>query len=573
MSDELQQRIYPEDERLRAIENNPDRRMTRDEWEREESAARQAAHKRHESVAHDREVQQEYDKKRKQRHKPWGKILLWIAVAVVVLLLIFLVGYLPRHSRNKKIAAEAADREREHPQVEVIRVAETHAPGELTVPGTTSALTEAYLYARANGYIRKRYVDIGDHVVKGQLMAILDAPDLDQQVDQARQQLRQAEAQVGQQKAQLDLTRVTWERWRTLVAKGVFSRQDGDQRETDYRAQQAIVASAERNVESYRANLLRAIALQSYERITAPFTGIVTQRNADVGALVGSSGSAMSAPNPTPQTPAGGTTAPASANTNGTSGMANTTSMASQGTSQGGPIFAVAQIDTLRILVAVPEGYATSVHPGMAAKVFLQERPNVPFDGTVARLANSLDQNTRTMLTEVDVDNRNHTLYPGMYAVVEFQQLRGTAPLTVPGDAVIVRNDQTSVATVVDGNKVQLRPVQIGRDYGPSVEIVSGLRPGDTVITSVTDGVQQGATVEPRLNKIAGEQATGNVPQPQTAKEPDAGPNQYGDQSIVNQTSEGTNNQGKKGQANGTAHQGQNAKGSGPQLKQKGSGN
>ena len=239
------------------------------------------------------------------------------------------------------------------------------------------------------------------------------------------------------------------------------------------------------------------------------------------------------------------------------------------GTSQGGPIFAVAQIDTLRILVAVPEGYATSVHPGMAAKVFLQERPNVPFDGTVARLANSLDQNTRTMLTEVDVDNRNHTLYPGMYAVVEFQQLRGTAPLTVPGDAVIVRNDQTSVATVVDGNKVQLRPVQIGRDYGPSVEIVSGLRPGDTVITSVTDGVQQGATVEPRLNKIAGEQATGNVPQPQTAKEPDAGPNQYGDQSIVNQTSEGTNNQGKKGQANGTAHQGQNAKGSGTAVEAK----
>lgn len=573
MSDDLQQRTYPEDERLRAIENDPDRRMTRDEWEREESAARQAAHKRHESVAHDRQVQQDFDKKKKQKHRPWGKIFLWIGAAVVVLLLVFLLGYLPRHSRNKKIEAEAADREREHPQVDVIRVTQTHAPGELTVPGTTSALTEAYLYARANGYIRKRYVDIGDHVVKGQLMAILDAPDLDQQVDQAREQLRQAEAQVGQQKAQLDLTRVTWERWRTLVTKGVFSRQDGDQRETDYRAQQAIVASAERNVESYRANLRRAIALQSYERITAPFTGVVTQRNADVGALVGASGSAMSAPNPTPQTPAGGTTAPASANTNGTSGMANTTSMSSQGTSQGGPIFAVAQIDTLRILVAVPEGYTTSVHPGMAAKVFLQERPNVPFNGSVARLANSLDQNTRTMLTEVDVDNRAHTLYPGMYAVVSFQQLRGESPLTVPGDAVIVRNDQTSVATIVNGNKVQLRPVQIGRDYGPSVEIVSGLHPGDTVVTTVTDGVRQGATVQPRENKLAGEQATGNTPQPQTTKEPDDGPNQYGDQSIVNQSSEGTNNQGKKGQSNGTAHQGQNAKGSGPQPKQKGSGN
>ena len=337
MSDDLQQRIYPEDERLRAIEEHPDRRMTRDEWEREESAARQAAHKRHESVAHDRQVQEEFDKKKKKQHKPWGKIFLWIGIALVVLLLIFLLGYLPRHARNKQNAADAEQREREQPEVDVIQVKASTAPGELTVPGTTSALTEAYLYARANGYIRKRYVDIGDHVSKGQLLAILDAPDLDQQVDQAREQLRQAEAQVGQQIAQLDLTRVTWERWRTLVAKGVFSRQDGDQRETDYRAQQAIVASAQRNVESYRANLRRAIALQSYERITSPFDGVVTQRNADVGALVGSSGSAMAAPNPTPQTPAGGSSAPASANTNGTSGMANQSSMASQGTSQGRP--------------------------------------------------------------------------------------------------------------------------------------------------------------------------------------------------------------------------------------------
>ena len=190
MSDDLQQRIYPEDERLHAIEENPDRQMTRAEWEREESAARQAAHKRHESVAHDRQVQQDFDKKRTQQHKPWGKIFLWIGASVLVLLLIFLIGYLPRHERNKKTAAEAEQREREQPEVDVVQVRATTAPGELTVPGTTSALTEAYLYARANGYIRKRYVDIGDHVVKGQLMAILDAPDLDQQVDQAREQLR-----------------------------------------------------------------------------------------------------------------------------------------------------------------------------------------------------------------------------------------------------------------------------------------------------------------------------------------------------------------------------------------------
>ncbi len=169
-------------------------------------------------------------------------------------------------------------------------------PGELTVPGTTAPLTEAYLYARANGYLSKRYVDIGDHVKKGQLLALIDAPDLDEQVDQARQQLHQAEAQLVQQQAQLALAKVTWERWRVLVIKGVFSRQDGDQREANYNAQVAVVASEERNVESYRANLRRVVALQSYERITAPFDGVITQRNADVGALVGSSGAASAAP-------------------------------------------------------------------------------------------------------------------------------------------------------------------------------------------------------------------------------------------------------------------------------------
>lgn len=570
MSDDLQQRIYPEDERLRAIEQEPDRRMTRDEWEREDSLARQAAHKKHEQVAHDRQVQQEFDKK-KQKHRPWGKIFLWVGVGLLVLLLIFMVGYLPHRSEQKKAEAAAQQREQEQPTVDVIQVHPTAAPGELTVPGTTSAFTEAYLFARANGYIKKRYVDIGDHVRKGQLMALLDAPDLDQQVDQAREQVRQAEAQEAQQQAQLDLTRVTWERWRTLVAKGVFSRQDGDTQETNYRTQLAVVASSQRNVESYRANLRRAVALQSYERVTAPFDGVVTQRNADVGALVGSAGSAMSTPNPTAQSATGGSTSPASANTNGSSGMSSTTASPSTGGAQGGPIFAVAQIDTLRILVSVPEGYATSVKRGMSAKVFVQERRGKPVNGVVTRSASSLDPNTRTMLAEVDIDNRDRSLYPGMYSVVTFEQVRGQAPLTVPGDAVIVRDDKTTVATVRN-NKVHLVPVQIGRDYGPSVEIIGGLQDGDTVVTTVTDGVREGAAVHAQRNKIAGEEATGRETGSggsQQNRNPDSGPNQYGDQSIVNEKSEETNNQGKKGGGTGTASQGQNTKSSGPAQKQK----
>ena len=571
MSDDLQQRIYLEDERLRAIAEDPDRRMTRAEWERDEAQARQAARKRHEQVRHDRDVQQAFDKRRKQNHRSWKPILIWGLVGVGILLLIFLIGYLPRHHRSQRIEAEAQQREREQPKVDVVKVRRTAAPGELTVPGTTAPLTEAYLYARASGYLKRRFVDIGDHVHKGQLLALIDAPDLDQQVDQAREQLRQAEAQEAQQQAQLDLSRVTWERWRTLVAKGVFSRQDGDQRETDYRTQLANVASAQRNVESYRANLRRVIALQGYERVTAPFDGVVTQRNADVGALLGSSGAAMSASNPTSTSTNGGSTGPASANTNGVSGVSSASSSPTTGGAQGGAIFVVAQISTLRILVSVPESYATSIRPGMNASVFLQERMGAPVRGTVARSANSLDQNTRTMLTEIDVDNRNGSLYPGMYTVVTFQQVRGEAPLAVPGDAVVVRNDRTSLAVLDSTNHVHMVPVTIGRDYGPSVEIVSGLREGDSVVTSVSDGVREGAVVRPQLAQQSEAEATGNGAQSPARREPDSGPNQYGDQSIVNSTPEGTNNKGNRGQNNGTGKQRQDVQQHGPQQKSGGS--
>ena len=548
--DDFEQRTYPEDEKLRQLQQDPDRRMTRAEWEGEEAQARQAARKKHEQVRHDREVQQEYDRRHHQKHRPWGKILLWAGLGIVVLLVIFLLGYLPHHARMKKAQELARQREQEEPAVEVIKVLRSKAPGLLTVPGTTSALTEAYLYARASGYLSKRYVDIGDHVKKGQLMAVIDAPDLDQQVDQGRQQLQQAEAQLTQQQAQLDLNRVTWERWRTLVAKGVFSRQDGDQREADFNTQAAVVASAKRNVDSYRANLARLIALQGYERVTAPFTGIVTQRNADVGALVGASGAAASEPMSSSQTPTGGSAGVASSNNSGTTGTSSQAGSPATGQAQGGAIFGVAQIDKLRILISVPEGYAPELHKGMPARVYVQERAGKPILGTVTRVAGSIDQNTRTMLAEVDIDNPDGALFPGMYAVVSFVQVRGVGPLTIPGDAVVVRQDRNTVAVVRNG-KVQMVPIDIGRDYGPSVEVLSGLHEGDMVVATVTDTVQPGVKVRAQESKQMAEQiGQGNGAQSEQA--PDSGPDQYGDQSIVNKPSEsstgkGGGKQGKQG--------------------------
>jgi multidrug efflux pump subunit AcrA (membrane-fusion protein) len=543
MSDDPE-KTYPEDERLREIRESPDRRMTRAEWEREDSQARQAAHKKHDQVQHDRQVQQEHDRKKRSQQRNWKKILLWVGVGVGILLLIFLVGFIPRHERKKKAAELAKQREQEQPQVEVVQVKRSRTPGELTVPGTTASLIEAYIYARANGYLSKRFVDIGDHVRRGQLLALIDAPDLDQQVDQAREQLHQSESQVEQQQAQLNLNRVTWDRWRILVAKGVFSRQDGDQREADYKAQQAVVVSAQRNVESYRANLRHLQALQQYERVIAPFDGVITQRNADVGALVGTTGAAASAPSSSAQTPSGGSQSVGIANTSGSSGAMSQNATPSTGESQGGPIFAIAQTNRLRILVSVPEAYASSVRTGMPAKVFMQERTGKPISGKVTRAANAIDQNTRTMLTEVDVDNPTGNLYPGMYAIVQFVELPGESPITIPGDAVIVRHDKTAVAVVRD-QKIQITPVEIGRDYGPSVEITSGLNEGDLVVTSVTDAVQQGVKVVAKQSQQP--PAEGG----QSTQIPNAGPNQYGDQSIVNSSTESTNQRGKAGQGQG----------------------
>lgn len=522
--------------------------MTRAEWEREESLARQAAHKKHQQVQHDREVQQEADRKHRSQHRNWKKILLWVGVGIVVLLLVFLVGWLPRHKTAEKAKIAAKERAQDEPQVSVIQAKRSQAPGELTLPGSTSPLTEAYIYARANGYLKKRLVDIGDHVTKGQLLAIIDAPELDQQVEQARQQVRQAQAQLEQQEAQLALAKVTWQRWDALVKKGVFARQDGDQKEADYIAQAAVVASAKRNVESYQANLGRNIALQRYEYVTSPFTGVVTQRNTDVGALVQASGASGAAPMASPQSASGGSSSQAASNTGGTSGNSPDTATPTTGGSAGGALFAIAQVDTLRILVSVPEGYAKDFTRGMPAQVYLQANVGKPVQGTVTRFTSSVDQNTRTMLTEVDIPNRDGALLPGMYSVVTFTQVRGQAPLTIPGDAVAVRNDRTMVAIVRD-NKAHLVPVEIGRDYGPAVEIVSGLNDGDWVITTVTDGVQEGAPVRPTQQPSAAENRGGKSGA-QGNQVPNAGPNQYGDQSIVNQKTTSTNNSGKPGQSN-----------------------
>ena len=316
--------------------------------------------------------------------KPGSKNVLFLILAIVVVFAVvaLIIGILPRRQRNKETQDQADKVKNDKPLVDVVRTAYAKQGAGLVVPGTTTPLTEAPVYARATGYLKKRYVDIGDHVKKGQLLAVIDAPDLDQQVDQAREQLSQAQAQQAQQETQLALTKVTVDRYRVLVAKGVFSRQDGDQQETNYQAQRANVASAERNVEAFRANLAHVIALQSYERVTSPFDGVITQRNVDAGAYISTTGAAGTpAPTPaaTPGLTNGSSQSGGATNTSGTSGNSTALATPSTGGGQGGALFSVAQVERLRILVSVPEGYASLIYPGQVASIHFQELPDNDF--------------------------------------------------------------------------------------------------------------------------------------------------------------------------------------------------
>jgi multidrug efflux pump subunit AcrA (membrane-fusion protein) len=507
----------------------------------------------------------------KKHHRPLGevvseplkkpgsrKVLYWIVAAIVVLMAIALiVGIIPRLARDRDTEKLADEHKNAKPIIEVLQVEPEKDGSGLVVPGTTTPLVETAVYARASGYLKKRYVDIGDHVRKGQLLAVVDAPDLDAQVDQARQQVNQAEAQVVQQKSQLALAKVTNDRYQALVARGVLSRQQGDQQQTNYDAQVANVAAAERNVDSFKANLDHLMALQSYERVTAPFDGIITARNVDDGDLISAAGTSGGG---TPATLASISNTSGSqsgmSNSSGASGNGNTLATPNTGTGSSGALFTIAQAGRLRIYVSVPEGYAGMVHVGLRARLDFQEHPDQQFFGDVTRTAGAIDQNTRTMLTEIQVDNSKGLLLPGMYAVATFPPAKGGGPLIVSGDAIAIRNDRPTVALIRDG-KVVLTPVTIGRDLGSESEIVSGLKQGDVIASTFTDDVVEGAPVETRMNKKQQSEA-----QQQIKPNPPGGSTQYGDPGIEDQDMQGQRGKPQQKKSDGGAKKATGKKGS-----------
>jgi multidrug efflux pump subunit AcrA (membrane-fusion protein) len=447
------------------------------------------------------------EKRRSRR----GLILVFL-LALALIAGIFLLGYLPRRAQEKAAESQARREATSLPVVNVVRARRSPGESHLLLPANITPIVEAPLFARATGYVAKRMVDIGDRVRPNQLMATIDAPDLDQQVmqgraslSQARQQLGQVEAALNQAKSQRDLAKITWDRYAALVTRGAVSRQDADQQKTTYETAEAAVHLAEANVRAAQdnvqaaaANLERLIALQSYKEVRAPFAGVVTARNVDVGSFITSNGGSS-----------GATT------------YSEVTSLGSGSAASGTEMFRVAQLTRLRTLINVPQTDAPTVQVGQTADLMVEEFRGQKFRGRVARSANAIDPATRTLLTEVEVENPKQQLLPGMYSQIQIVTRRANPPVLVPGDSIVTRAAGVMVAILVDpqagqteraaeregsngqdlqkAKRVHFQKIEIGRDYGTDTEIVAGLRGGEYVITNPGDDVYEGALVIPKL--------------------------------------------------------------------------
>ena len=410
---------------------------------------------------------------------------------IVLVVAAFGASYLARQKTTRQLNAAAVLLKTSPPLVNSAKVKRAPSRIEVLLPGNITPITEAYVYARASGYLKQRYVDIGDRVRGGQLLAEIDAPDLDEQVIQASAAVAQAEGQLGQAEATLqqliatrDLANITWKRYQVLTASGAVSRQDGDTQSTASKTAEANVTAGEKNVRAAQeyvrastATLQRLITLQGFEQITAPFAGVVTSRNVDVGALISTTGSSL------------GPARPAASPTDVPSG---------------GEAFRIAEISKLRVLVAVPQTDSPGIKVGQGADVSVQEFPNRTFPGKVTRTSNSLDAASRTLLTEVQVANPTGILLPGMYTLVKFATERTDPPLLVPDAALVIRADGAYVAVLehLNGNaqsmrRVHFQKVQPGRDYGIELEILSGLRGDEEIVVNPNDAAKEGVIVQP----------------------------------------------------------------------------
>jgi RND family efflux transporter MFP subunit len=325
------------------------------------------------------------------------------------------------------------------PVVEIVHPKPSAQEQEIAVPGNTQAFNDTLIYARTSGYVKQWYVDIGARVKQGQLLATIETPELDQQLEQARADLKTAQAN-------LQIAEITAARWQHLVKTNSVSQQETDQATFDLSAKKALV-------DSNKANVDRLEQLRAFERVIAPFDGVITVRNTDVGALI------QAGDNTTPK-----------------------------------ELFRLAAIQTLRVYISVPEIYAPSVRNGAVANVTLDAFPNQTFKGTIVRNASAIDLNSRTLNVEVDVRNPSGRLFPGAYAFVRLKLPASAHGITIPSNALLFRSEGLRAGVVRNG-RVVLTPINIGEDYGSTVEVRSGLTPNDAIIVNPSDSLVGGSPV------------------------------------------------------------------------------
>jgi len=326
------------------------------------------------------------------------------------------------------------------PNVVVIQPKPEPAQQDLTLPSTLQAFTESPIYARTNGYVAHWYKDIGSPVKKGDLLADLETPEVDQELLQAR-------AARGQAEAQMNLAKTSAERWESLRKMDAVAQQETDEKSSGYTQGQAALGSAS-------ANVRRLEQLESFKHIYAPFSGVIIKRNTDIGALINAGNS---------------------------------------GTNQ--ELFILAQISPIRVYVDVPEIYAPSVRHGVSANIELPSLPGQRFGGKVTRSADAIDPATRTLRTEIDVPNGDGRLFPGSYAQVHFGVNVAAVRLSVPVNALLFRAEGPRAAVVGADGKIHLKPVTIGRDYGTEVEILGGLDPNESIVLNPSDSLEEGQAV------------------------------------------------------------------------------
>jgi multidrug efflux pump subunit AcrA (membrane-fusion protein) len=395
------------------------------------------------------------------------RVRLIAIVFAIVLIGLFLVGILPRLKLQNQLASQAKTATAALPIIAVTKAQRPTAPNTLLLPGTMEALHEGAVYARASGYVRRWYADLGTRVSAGQVLADIDVPELQQSVLQAR-------AQLAQMQSALALARSNLERWRLLYADSAVTAQEYQQMEQAYEAALASVHAAE-------ANLRGFIALLQYTQVRAPFGGIVTARNVETGALISATG---------------GSSDPLTA---GGSQFATPTSVSAAS------LYRVAQTDTMRVYITVPQPYVASIRPGLPADLVIANLGNQSFRGTIVRTAGAVDPSTRTLLAEVDVPNPGRVLLPGMYAQIRITVQRVDAPLVVPSTALVTRTSGPQVMELIPAangrGTVRLRTVQVARDFGSTLEIVSGLTDGALVATIGSQILSDGQTVRIAIPK------------------------------------------------------------------------